>query len=89
MRLEAIARELANLRNPRTLRFGLISGYVVVLCFAVLTAIAEVSGALAWHWAFGALMAAKLATNTLAWIGLRTDWFALELGGIVHARNRK
>src|SRR5262249_49470835 len=37
---------------------------------------------LPWHWLFGALLGAKLLTNTLAMIGLRFDRFALELGGV-------
>ncbi len=61
---------------------GVVSGYALTACFGVLTAIAVFSGVLRWHWAFGALLGLKLVTNTLALIGLRTDRFALELGGI-------
>ena len=74
--------ELAKLRNPRTLWFGVISGYALTACFAILLAIAIATGALPWHWTFGVLLGAKLLTNTLAWIALRFDKGALELGGL-------
>ncbi|MEO8703626.1 MAG: HAMP domain-containing sensor histidine kinase [Kofleriaceae bacterium] len=48
----------------------------------MLVAVAVAAGVLRWHWAFGALLGAKLVTNTLALIGLRTDRYALVLGGI-------
>ncbi|MFN0248126.1 MAG: sensor histidine kinase [Kofleriaceae bacterium] len=74
--------ELATLRNPKTLRMGVISGYVLTVCFAVIVAIGFVTELLAWHWLFVALVGLKLTTNTLAWIGLRLDRHALLLGGI-------
>ncbi|MEO7096790.1 MAG: ATP-binding protein [Polyangiales bacterium] len=74
--------ELASLRNPKTLMLGVVSGYALTACFAVLTALAVSSGVLRWHWAFGALLGLKLVTNTFALIGLRMDRFALELGGL-------
>lgn len=74
--------ELARLRDPRTLRFGVISGYTLTACFAVLLWIAIATHTLPWHWMFGALLGAKLCTNTLAWLGLRFDKAALELGGL-------
>jgi signal transduction histidine kinase len=80
--IRRILAELAALRDPRTLLLGVVSGYAVTACFGVLLAIAVATGALPWHWTFGALLAGKAFTNTLALIGLRTDRFALELGGI-------
>jgi signal transduction histidine kinase len=74
--------ELAKLRNPRTLQFGVISGYALTACFAILLAIAIATDTLPWHWTFAALLGAKLLTNTLAWIALRLDKAALELGGL-------
>lgn len=74
--------ELAQLRNPRTLRFGVISGYALTACFAVLLAIAIATDTLPWHWTFAALLGAKLCTNTLAYITLRWDRGALEVGGL-------
>jgi signal transduction histidine kinase len=77
-----VLAELARLRNPRTLLFGVISGYAVTACFAILLSIAIATGTLPWHWMFGALLGAKLCTNTLAWLALRFDKGALELGGL-------
>jgi signal transduction histidine kinase len=59
-----------------------ISGYAMTVCFAVLVAIAVGTHTLPWHWTFGVLLGAKLTTNTLAWLGLRANRLALELGGI-------
>ena len=78
----AVLDELATLRNPRTLRMGIVSGYVLTTCFAVLLALGVAAGVLRWHWAFAVLVGLKLVTNTLALIGLRLDRYALELGGI-------
>jgi signal transduction histidine kinase len=80
--IRRILHDLGALRDPKTLLLGVVSGYAVTACFAVLVAIAVETGALPWHWMFGALLAGKACTNTLALIGLRTDRFALELGGI-------
>jgi signal transduction histidine kinase len=77
-----IVDELASLRNPRTLALGIVSGYAVTSCFAVLLGVAVASGVLRWHWAFGALVAAKLVTNTIALVALRMDRWALALGGL-------
>lgn len=78
----SLLAELTKLRDPRTLKFGVISGYILLACFAILTWVAVASDTLPWHWLFGALLAAKLCTNTLALIGLKLDRFALELGGL-------
>ena len=77
-----VLAELAKLRNPRTLLFGVISGYAVTACFAVLVWIAIATDTLPWHWIFGALLGAKLCTNTLALIALRLDKWSLEFGGL-------
>ncbi len=74
--------ELAKLKNPRTLLFGVISGYGLTACFAILLWTAIATNTVPWHPIFGALLGAKLVTNTLAWIGLRFDKGALELGGL-------
>ena len=80
--ISRVLAELQTLRNPRTLLFGVISGYALTACFAILLWIAIASDTLPWHWVFGALLGAKLVTNTLALIGLRYDKLALELGGL-------
>lgn len=82
MNRRRVLDELASLRNPKTLMLGVVSGYALTACFAVLTVAAVSFGVLRWHWAFGALLGLKLVTNTLALIGLRTDRLALELGGL-------
>jgi signal transduction histidine kinase len=74
--------EIAKLRNPRTLLFGVISGYAVTACFAVLTAIAVATETLPWHPIFGALLCAKLCTNTVAWLALRVGKGTLEAGAV-------
>ena len=74
--------EIAKLRDPRTLLFGVISGYAVTACFAVLTALAIATDTLPWHPIFGALLCAKLCTNTFAWLALRLDKGALELAAL-------
>ena len=77
-----IAAELANLRDPRTLRYGVVSGYALTLVFAGLFALGVELGVVPWHPLLAGLIGLKLVTNTLAWLGLRYDWMALELGGI-------
>ena len=77
--IPSLFAELTKLRDPRTLKFGVISGYMVLACFGILTWVAVASDTGPWHWLFGALLAAKLCTNTLALVGLRLDRFALGL----------
>lgn len=74
--------ELAVLRNPKTLLLGVVSGYALTACFAVLLVIGVMTGVLRWHPAFALLVGLKLLTNTFAFIGLRADRYALQLGGI-------
>ncbi|MEO6771566.1 MAG: HAMP domain-containing sensor histidine kinase [Kofleriaceae bacterium] len=80
--LRHVAAELASLRDRRTLRYGVVSGYVLTGAFAVLVALGVALGVLPWHPLLAGLIGLKLVTNTLAWLGLRFDWMALELGGI-------
>lgn len=82
MMLRGVAAELATLRDPRTLRYGIVSGYTLTLAFAILVALGVSLGVVPWHPLLAGLLALKLLTNTLAWIGLRWNWMALELGGI-------
>ncbi len=80
--LRHIAAELASLRDARMLRYGVLSGYVMLLAFAAIVAIGVGSGALPWHPVLGALLIGKFVANTLAWFGVRFDWFALELSAL-------
>ena len=74
--------ELASLRNPRTLQFGVISGYVLTACFAALLAVGVATEVLPWHWAFAVLIGMKLTSNTLALVALRLNRHALLFGAI-------
>ena len=74
--------ELAKLRNPRTLLFGVISGYALTAVFALLLWVGIATETIPWHWLFTALLGAKLLTNTLALIALKLDRFSLEAGGL-------
>jgi signal transduction histidine kinase len=80
--LRRIVADLTSLRDPRTLRYGVVSGYALTFAFSGLVALGVALGVLPWHPLLAALLGMKLLSNTLAWLGLRFDWFALELGGI-------
>lgn len=68
----AIAELAAPASRPR-LRYGIWSGYALSIGFAVLAAGAWLFGLTPWTWAYVTLISIKLATNTLAWIGLSRD----------------
>jgi signal transduction histidine kinase len=76
-----VVAELAKLRNPRALLFGVMGGYALTAITSVLMWIAVATDTMPWHWTFGALIGAKLITNVLAHGALRVDRGALELGG--------
>jgi signal transduction histidine kinase len=80
--LRSIAAELAVLRDRRILRYGVISGYGLLLAFTALIGFGVGFGGLQWHPLIGALLLLKLVANTLAWLGVRFDWYALELGAV-------
>jgi signal transduction histidine kinase len=80
--LRGIVADLTSLRDPRTLRYGVVSGYALTFVFSGLVALGVALGVLPWHPLLAALLGMKLLSNTLAWLGLRFDRFALELGGI-------
>lgn len=75
--LRYILAEIASVRDPRILRYGVVSGYVLTLAFAAVAAIGIWADVVPWHPLFGTLLALKMGTNTLAWYGLRTGRFAL------------
>lgn len=82
MNLRTITDELASLRDPQTLKLGVISGYALAACFGVFLGLAVWAGVLRWHPAFAVLLGTKLATNTIALIALRLDRGALVFGGV-------
>ena len=49
---------------------GVWSGYIVAAVLLALAALAQAVGAMAWSWGFYALVVAKLATNSVAWLAL-------------------
>lgn len=75
--LRYILSEIASVRDPRILRYGVVSGYTLTLAFAVVVAIGIWWGVVPWNPLFATLLALKMAANTLAWYGLRTGRFAL------------
>lgn len=75
--LRYILAEIASVREPRILRYGVVSGYVLTLGFAAVVALAIWLGAVPWHPMFAMLLAAKMVTNTLTWLALRTGRFTL------------
>lgn len=75
--LRYILAEIASVRDPRILRYGVVSGYVLTLAFAAIAALGIAVGAVPWHPLFATLLVFKLFTNTLAWFGLRTGRLAL------------
>lgn len=82
MKLRTILDELATLSDRKTLRLGVLSGYTLSACFALLTGLAIEADVLRWHPAFAALIGAKLLANTLALLALRLDRGALAFGGL-------
>ena len=82
MRYPSFVDELGQEANRPKLRMGIRSGYALAMAFGVLATAGQIAGMVPWSLSFHLLVVAKLITNTLAWIGLRTNRFALELGGI-------
>jgi signal transduction histidine kinase len=80
--LRKLADELAGLRDRRTLMLGIVSGYALTACFAVLLVLAVATDVIHWHWAFGALIAAKLASNTASLITIDSERWSLEVAGV-------
>ena len=67
---------IAELAAPATrarLRFGIVTGYAIAIGFGVLAALAAAFDLTPWKWAYVGLVGGKLATNSLAAIGLRTN----------------
>jgi signal transduction histidine kinase len=75
--LRYIVAEIASVRDPRILRYGVVSGYVLTLAFAAVAAVGIWAGVVPWHPLFATLLVLKMFTNTLAWFGLRSGRFAL------------
>ena len=65
--------EIGHETNRPKLKAGVWSGYGVVAAFALLAFAGEALGVVPFRWAFQGLIAIKLVSNTLAWLGLRLD----------------
>jgi signal transduction histidine kinase len=70
--------EMAEPANRGRLQVGIWTGYAVALGFAVLAGAAVVLDLTPWRWAFVVLVSIKLATNTIAWLGLARSRFVLS-----------
>src|SRR4051812_21536020 len=64
--------------NRPKLWYGIWSGFAVAIGFAVLAASAAFFGLTPWKWAYMTLVSVKLLTNSLAWLGLSRDRWAIE-----------
>jgi signal transduction histidine kinase len=81
-RYPAFAAEMAQPRHRAKLEFSVRSGYAIALVFTVLAVIGHAVGLPALTPAIVAVIALKLATNTLQWIALRRDRLVLEAGAL-------
>ncbi len=75
--LRYILSEISSVREPRILRYGVVSGYVLTLAFAAVAAVGIWSGVVPWHPLFATLLVLKMFTNTLAWLGLKYGRYQL------------
>ena len=82
MKLPSFIAEMGSESNRRRLHMGTRSGFALALAFGALTLFGQLIGAVPASWSFYALVAAKLATNTLARIALHFRRGELELGGL-------
>lgn len=82
MRYPSFIAEIAQPSKRAWLWFGVRSGYLTALGFEALALAAQVLELIPWGWHFHALVAAKIVTNTLMWIALRTERGVLELSGL-------
>jgi signal transduction histidine kinase len=80
--IRGVSAELAKLKNPRTLMFGVVGGYILVASAAVLMWIAIATDTMPWHWMLGALLGAKLVTNTLTYVAVRFERGALGASAV-------
>ncbi|MEZ4252704.1 MAG: hypothetical protein R3B99_31230, partial [Polyangiales bacterium] len=68
--------------HRRHLMVGVRSGYLFSFIWPTLAWLATLAGVMPHQPLIYALVGAKLVTNVLADVGLRRDWYALELGGL-------
>jgi signal transduction histidine kinase len=68
--LVASVAEIAGPAYRPRLVYGIWSGYLISLGFFLLALVLAATHVMAWRWAYPALLAGKLATNTIAWFAL-------------------
>jgi signal transduction histidine kinase len=56
--------------NRQKLVYGVWSGYAIAGCFAIVTIASAALELTGWRWAYLALVAGKLVTNSIAWLAL-------------------
>ena len=81
MRYPAFVAEMALPSSRWKLEYAVRSGYSLTLLFAILAIVGPLLGLVPFRIEFYALVALKLASNTLAWLSLRTERGLIELGG--------
>lgn len=72
-RIAPFIAEMATPAHRPKLWFGIWSGFAVVIAFGVLAALAVLSDLTPFRWVWVQLVAAKLATNSIAWLALQRD----------------
>jgi signal transduction histidine kinase len=82
MRYPAFVAEMATEANRPKLWFGIKSGYAFAGAFTILALLGAGFDLTPWRWPFAALIAVKLATNTIAWWSLRAERGVLEWSGL-------
>jgi signal transduction histidine kinase len=70
MKPPAFIAELAEPAHRGRLQVGIWTGFAIALGFAVLAGAAVAFDLTPWRWAFMLLVSIKLATNSIAWLGL-------------------
>ncbi len=80
--LSGSVAELMAPANRSKLRLGIWTGYAIAVAFAMLAGFAAAFDLTPWRWAFVGLISLKLATNTLAWIGLAAERGVLLTQGL-------
>ncbi|MEO7736236.1 MAG: hypothetical protein ABIY55_35080, partial [Kofleriaceae bacterium] len=71
--LVASVAEMATPAHRQKLVYGIWSGYALTIGFAVLAVATSAFELTVWRWAYVVLIAGKLITNTVAWLGLRRE----------------
>jgi signal transduction histidine kinase len=66
----ASVAEMAQPANRHKLVYGIWSGYAIAFGFAILAIATAAFELTAWRWVYFALVAGKLATNSIAWLAL-------------------